>query len=113
VAFDVWRTVTRRGLREYLGRTSGLVLATLILVMITFPFYLRILGAQGQLTKLAGWRHFTRAYLTEVGLLRKMVRPWLAYFRPSFHPWDHDNREFLTQLDELVAPYQTASQAAA
>lgn len=104
VAFDVWRNISRRGPREYIGRTSGQVLATVILWSITFPFHLRILRAQGKLTDLKGWRQFGHYYFGEVGLLRKLVRPWLDYFRPDFHPWDHDNRAYLSGLDALIAP---------
>ena len=109
VAFDVWRAVTRRGPREYLGRTSGQVFATLILWSITFPFHLRILAAQGKLTDMKGWRLFARHYFGEIGLLRKLVGPWFDYFRPDFHPWDHDNRQFLTQLEEFSGDYKAVA----
>ncbi|MGH8456665.1 MAG: metal-dependent hydrolase [Stenotrophobium sp.] len=109
VAFDVWRAVTRRSPREYVARTSGLILATAILWSITFPFHLRILRAQGRLTDLHGWRQFWRGYFGEIGLLRKLVLPWADYFRPDFHPWDHDNRHLLKQLDGLTAQLQVAA----
>ena len=36
------------------------------------------------------------------GVFPRMLRPWLHYFKPSFHPWDHDNRARLAQIDKLV-----------
>lgn len=109
VAFDVWRAVTRKGPREYFGRASGQVIAMIILWSITFPFHLRILAAQGKLTDLKGWRAFAHHYFGEIGLLRKLARPWLDYFRPDFHPWDHDNRHFLTQLEDFSGDYKAVA----
>jgi len=31
-----------------------------------------------------------------------VVIPWLDWFKPGFHPWDHDNREFLAEMDSLI-----------
>ncbi len=31
------------------------------------------------------------------GALRRVFPQWLAWFRPSFHPWDHDDRGLIAQ----------------
>jgi predicted metal-dependent hydrolase len=111
VAFDVWRTVMRRGPGEYLNRASGLVLSTLILAAIHTTCLVRVLRAEGKLFDLQGWRAFARISVGEVGMLRKLVRPWLDYFRPGFHPWDHDNRHLLEQMDAVLASRPAAAAA--
>jgi len=36
------------------------------------------------------------------GVFPRMLVPWLHYFKPGFHPWDHDNRAHLAGIDALV-----------
>lgn len=113
VAFDVWETVMGRGLRAYVERTLGLVVATVILWTIFTGCYLRVLGAQGLLTDWQGWRKLGRMLFGEIGFMRKLILPWADYFRPGFHPWDHDNRHFLGEMDALTAELQGLNQTAA
>ncbi|MGH8454523.1 MAG: metal-dependent hydrolase, partial [Nevskiales bacterium] len=113
VAFDVWQTVMGRGPLAYIERCLGLLVATVIFWTLFTAFYLRILGNQGLLTNWQGWRQLGRMLLGEVGFLRKLVLPWADYFRPRFHPWDHDNRHFLGEMQALTDELQGAHQAAA
>ncbi|MCK5875046.1 MAG: metal-dependent hydrolase [Alcanivoracaceae bacterium] len=102
VAFDVWLAVRGRGPLAYLQRSMGLIVATIIFWAIAIPFYLRILGHERQLSNARGWREILRYAFGEIGVLRKLVRPWADYFRPSFHPWDHDNQHQLARLKSLT-----------
>jgi len=34
-------------------------------------------------------------YFGKGGLTRSIFKNYLDYYRPGFHPWDHDNREYL------------------
>lgn len=42
------------------------------------------------------------------GTFSSLVPTWLEYFKPGFHPWDHDNSEliarFKTQINEYISP---------
>ncbi len=109
VAFDVWETVMGRGLGAYLVRTGTLVFATIIFWSFAIPYYLRVLYAQRRLSNLAGWRSFIRYGFTRERTLIGLVGPWADYFRPRFHPWDHDNRKYLEGMDSIVGPYQAAA----
>ncbi len=103
VAFDVYKTVmSSRNPLRYMERTMGLVIATLILWPVVGVTYVRILREQGRLGDGKGWRQLFRFTFGEIGFFRKLMLPWLDYFKPGFHPWDHDNRHFLTMIDELV-----------
>lgn len=112
VAYDVWEAVMGRGPRAYVERAGGQLLATLIFWALVTPTFLEVVREQGKLTDVAGWRKFARYAFGEVGLIRKLVLPWADYFRPDFHPWDHDNRAYLDEIDAFVAE-QSQLQAAA
>lgn len=43
------------------------------------------------------------------GVLRKMIPEWFDYFRPGFHPWDHDNRAQLARIEPLIAEIEANS----
>ena len=52
---------------------------------------IKLMRQDGIGTWAAPWKLF--AYLVySPGLLRRVARNWLRYFRPGFHPWDHDDR---------------------
>lgn len=42
------------------------------------------------------------------GTFSSLIPTWLEYFKPGFHPWDHDNSEliarFKEQINEYIAP---------
>ncbi len=49
------------------------------------------------------WRMWGRK-----GTFSSLIPTWLEYFKPGFHPWDHDNSEliarFKEQINEYIAP---------
>jgi uncharacterized protein len=109
VAFDVWQTVMGKGPVAYAERTLGLVLATVIFWSLVTPFFLRAVQAEGRLTDLEGWRGWANHTFGRIGFMRRLLRPWADYFRPNFHPWDHDNRHFLEQLAAIEQRYAEAA----
>lgn len=44
-------------------------------------------------------------------LLRKIIPAWLDFFRPSFHPWDEDNRAALARLPKLISEIEAYAAA--
>lgn len=104
VAFDVYRLVagSDEQLSAYALRSSALVLATTLFFALFLPFYLYNVRASGGLFDGKGWRAVLRHTLGKRGIFRYSARAWLDWFKPGFHPWDHDNREFLEQFDTLV-----------
>ena len=102
VAFDVYEQAVGKGLGAYALRTGSMTLTTIGFLGITLYFQWRLLQADGCTSRWKGFGEFARFMLGSPGLLRKLGRPWLDYFRPGFHPWDHDNRHLLAELDALV-----------
>lgn len=106
VAFDVWEAVMGRGVDAYALRCMGLALATVIFWGLVIPVFLEVLRTEGKLTDWKGWRKFFRYTMGDIGLLRIQLRAYADYFRPGFHPWDHDNRAYLEQIDAFLAEQQ-------
>lgn len=106
VPFDVYEAVAGTGPVAYAERTSALLLATTIFWAMVIPHYIGFMRDEKKLTDLKGWKEFWRIGFGEVGFLRKMVLPWFSYFKPGFHPWDHDNSHFLEGIEEFSNPWK-------
>lgn len=102
VAFDVYTKVMGKTLPAYLLRTSSLVIATTIFLAILYPYYFENVRRKGGLFNLKGWVTSFRYQWGNPGTLRQAMGDWFDWFKPGFHPWDHDNRAFLEQIDALL-----------
>ncbi len=109
VAFDVWDRVMGRGIGAYLERSAGMVGATAIFWSIMIPAYLAVLRREGKLTDLKGWRFLAQNIVTKVPFFPSLIKPYLDYFRRDFHPWDHDNRQFLDEIDSTLGDLRAAA----
>ena len=103
VAFDVFITVFGRGFKSWLLRAYGLITATEIFFSLFYPFYVINMYKTGRLFDLKGWWTSFRYQWVSPGGLRKVIIPWLDWFKPGFHPWDHDNRQFLAEMDDMLS----------
>jgi predicted metal-dependent hydrolase len=113
VPYDIYEQVVGTGPRAYAERTLGLLIATAIFWGKVIPAHVSFVRAEGKLTDWKGWREFYRVGFGEVGFLRKMIRPWFSYFKPGFHPWDHDNSHFLKEVEGHSAPWLTKARVPA
>jgi predicted metal-dependent hydrolase len=55
----------------------------------------RLVKHAGEQRNWKGWFSFLRFLFVNPGFVRRIALPWLAYFRPGFHPWQHDNRKYV------------------
>lgn len=111
VAYDVWESVMGTGPRAYIERTGGMLLTTAIFWTLIIPAHLLVLREEGVLSDMKSWRKFFRYSFGRVGMLRKLVLPWADYFRPGFHPWDHDNSRFLAEIESFSKAYRASSRS--
>lgn len=107
VAFDLYSKVMGKTLQAYALRTITLPIATGIFLALLYPYYVENLrrtgGLKGGRQALKGlWASFQHQWGSP-GILRKAVKPWFDWFKPGFHPWDHDNSHFLNELDEMLS----------
>lgn len=104
VAYDTFLAVTRdwSGLRRYLIRIEMMLASTTILFLV-------IRGNMGDLYREDGvggmgiWLRTMRYLLGKPGILRRILLPYLSYFRPSFHPWQQDDRALLAKVEQRLA----------
>ena len=108
VAFDVYRELIGEKPSGYALRVGGFVVANLIFWTLFSRYYVQNLRAQNQHRNWRGWLRVLNFSFGTPGGLRRIVPDWLAYFRPGFHPWDHDNRDPLARLDEIAQRYAAA-----
>ena len=80
-------------------------LRSLMMLIVSFNFFknrwvdtLDLLAQDGITGWKAKWGLFK--YLTfKPGVVRRIFPAWLSYFRPRFHPWDHDDRALLGKYE--------------
>jgi predicted metal-dependent hydrolase len=109
VAFDVWRAVTRPSLFNYLLRCIVLISASTVFWALVILFHRRLVNADPLARAERGgiWKLIRFQWISP-GALRHAVIDWFDYFRPGFHPWMHDNRKFLAEMDALTAQVRGA-----
>ncbi len=100
VAFDTWNHATRdwTPFRRW-------KLRSLMMLIVSFNFFrnrwtdtLELLGQDGITGWKAKWGLFK--YLTvKPGVVRRIFPAWLSYFKPGFHPWDHDDRHLIGKYE--------------
>ncbi|WP_111497085.1 metal-dependent hydrolase [Marinobacter bohaiensis] len=104
VTYDVFQQVGG----TYLERAFYQILSTALLGVMTTYFTARMM-----------WNDKRNISLTDVGkglwrmwgvggVFSSLAPTWLEYFKPGFHPWQHDNSEliaeFKSEIAEHVAP---------
>jgi uncharacterized protein len=108
VAYDVYQEVM--GGKGYWRRARVMLLTTVTFWLQVFLYHFRLVRADGAAGDLGGWWRLFRFLWVSPGGMRKLIGPWLAYFRPSFHPWQDDN---LHLVESWKAAYETTGHAPA
>lgn len=104
VAFDVWAFATKdwSPARRYAWRS-------LFMLAVTTSFFINRTLGQVELLRQDGYGFFWsikrvfKAGFGKGGIGRNVLWPWAKFFRPSFHPWDHDDRLLLAQGEADLA----------
>ncbi|MGP1354408.1 MAG: metal-dependent hydrolase [Parasphingopyxis sp.] len=100
VAYDTWLHATRDW-----SRFKRWSVKARVMLLVTMMFWPRRIRGMRELLRqdgITGWRALARInwYLWgKPGQLRRALKPWLAYFLPGFHPWNHDDRELIRLAD--------------
>ena len=113
VSYDVWNTVVKPGPARYLLRTGTMLATTVVFWLIVFDYHVRLMIADrkrgGHLRGL--WEVVKFLYGPRHGVFPRIALEWLRFFKPGFHPWDHDNRAQLSRIDGLVAAVEASNAA--
>jgi predicted metal-dependent hydrolase len=98
VAFDVYQAAGG----PYLLRALIMMLTTLIFFAYVWIQQVRLMWVDGCLFSLREWVLLYRFLWVDPGTMRGIVRPYSAYFRPTFHPSDQDSQALvMAWKDEL------------
>ncbi len=86
VAFDVYRAI---GVNEA-ERALVMIVTTIIFFAELAHYHARLLAARGILHKPWRWARGLWRMWGSPGYFRRLIPAYLSYFRPGFHPDDHD-----------------------
>lgn len=100
VAYDTWLHATRHWSPARRWRVRCLLM---LLVSRRFLFNrsrdaLELMAQDGITGWQARWR-LAKYLFGKPGILRRIFPAWLGYFRPGFHPWDHDDRHLIARWE--------------
>jgi len=92
VAFDVYEEIAGEGVPAYVRRTLNMLFTTVDFWYRVAGYTFRLVREDGGAADLRGWGTLFRYLWVEPGGMWRMWRNWASYFRPGFHPWQHENR---------------------
>ncbi|MEQ1754775.1 MAG: metal-dependent hydrolase [Micropepsaceae bacterium] len=104
VAFDVFMHATRdwSPMKRYLRRVISMAVITYLFTSNITTYAARLLEADGyspaearKAVKKFVWR--------EPGIFSKGWKTYFSWYRPGFHPWDHDNRALIARWKQDFA----------
>ena len=103
VAYDTFLAVTREmsPFRRWALRSQVMVLISLQFWYSNFERMADFFRQDGINTPRTWWRVFI--YLCfKPGMMRKIFLPYLSFFRPGFHPWDHNDRPLVKEFEQRL-----------
>jgi len=89
VCYDVYQKVYG----GYFTRVGMMAISTVIFFGVIGWFQLHLLRKDGQLFNWRSWgKGLKTLFGPRNGFLTKLILPYLDYYRPGFHPFDHDSK---------------------
>ena len=102
VAFDVYQAVDG----DYWLRVRSMAAATFFFLLVTLRMQYSLLKHDNQL---GNWRDalgFAKFMLFKPGMLTRIIPEYLDFYRPGFHPWQHDNRHLIVDRIKALEPHE-------
>jgi predicted metal-dependent hydrolase len=96
VAFDVFRKVGG----TYFERCLVMLGATFFFWAKMIEHQIRMMRSQGILFSLSEWASLGRFFFGKPGVFFRLLAPYLAYFKPNFHPRQIDCSHLLQRWRE-------------
>ena len=95
VSFDVFTDASGNHFAAYLRRVFGMASMTALGAPVISISVAYLLWHDKQLTNIPSARRMFETLFGEPGIMRNIGKLYLPFYRPSFHPWDDDNREVI------------------
>lgn len=102
VVYDVYQAIHGNGVKAYTMRTTVMV-ATMVALFLTQSYFTLRLLKQDKALNFASFKAiYKHGYSPSQGVFTRMMPDLIDYFRPNFHPNDHDTHALLaTWKDKL------------
>lgn len=96
VAFDTWNEATRDWTKwkRWSVRSKVMLFLTRRFVWDRLVGMIELLRQDG-ITGAKAWIRVLWFSFGYPGMLRRMLQGWPQFFKPGFHPWDHDDRHLI------------------
>lgn len=113
VAYDTFLHVTRNisGFKRWSIRTRVMMLVTW-----NFVKYRKVDMAdffeQDGIRNAGTWLRTLKFLFLTPGLVPRILLPYLSFYRPGFHPWDHDDRDLMRRAEADLAALAPAGEPA-
>jgi predicted metal-dependent hydrolase len=104
VAYDVYMAAAASlpAPRRWTLRVLTMVAATHLLFAVVGSNIADIFTSDG-INNGRTWRRLFHFMLVRPGMLRQVMGSYFAYFLPGFHPWQHDNRALVSEVEQTLA----------
>jgi predicted metal-dependent hydrolase len=104
VAYDTFLAVTRdlSPLRRWTIRCKVMLLISMQFWHSNFQRMADFFRQDGINTPRTWWRVFKYLWF-KPGIMRRIFLPYLSFYRPGFHPWDHDDRQLIGEVEQRLS----------
>ncbi|MDF2447300.1 MAG: putative metal-dependent hydrolase [Moraxellaceae bacterium] len=99
VTYDVYQKLYQ----DYPTRAGAMIAAWSILAVVLADQQVRLMARDGQLLNAKSWARGMWSLFGYKGFLTELTLPLLDYFRPGFHPEDHDSEALEKKYKEYLA----------
>ncbi len=105
VAFDVYRAAGG----TYPMRVGALIGATAFIIAQVSSMQLRMLAQDRKLTDVSGLARGVWDFWGPRGHFARLMPAYVRYFKPGFHPWQHDDSSLISAFEGGIGPYLRAA----
>jgi predicted metal-dependent hydrolase len=107
VAYDVFERLYGKDVATYALRSFAMVAATVLLFITQNSFMFRLMKHDGKASP-RHWMRAIRILYGRKGFITQIIPELMDYFRPNFHPNDHDTVQLLKDWKAKMAFDQAA-----
>jgi uncharacterized protein len=111
VAYDTFLAATKdwNPLRRYALRCGIMFMSTIMFFTTIFVGCAHSFRQDG-INRPRTWFRLIGYLFGKNGIMRQVMGAYFSYYRPSFHPWNHDDRYLLADVQkEIAAQYVAAA----
>ena len=110
VAFDTYLAATRKmpPFRRWLLRSVVMAITTMLFFAEIF-IGCRESFRQDGINRPRTWFKLAYYLFAKPGVMRSVMRDYFSYYRSSFHPWQHDDRALIAEMDATLTEQYAAA----